>query len=271
MNRLKDEKSPYLLQHAGNPVDWYPWGEEAFKKACDEDKPIFLSIGYSTCHWCHVMEKESFEDEQTAALMNDAFISIKVDREERPDIDNIYMTVCQMITGSGGWPLTIIMTPDKRPFFAATYIPKEKHYNRPGMMDIIPQVKKLWNSDRNKVLSSAEQVTQHLQEISLKDSASSTELDPQEIIGLSFKHLEMMFDKHHGGFGSAPKFPVPHKIVTLLRFWHNTGNSKALDMAEKTLQEMRRGGIFDHIGFGFHRYSTDQQWLVPHFEKMLYD
>ena len=267
-NRLIAEKSPYLLQHAFNPVDWYPWGSEAFDRARKENKPIFLSIGYSTCHWCHVMEKESFEDPDIARMMNEAFICIKVDREERPDIDSIYMTVCQMMTGSGGWPLTIIMTPDKKPFFAATYIPKQSRWGRPGMMELIPRIKELWKSNKDEVMSSAEQITQHL-----RQTAIHPEGEPlgESALEMAYRRLSRIFDERYGGFGSAPKFPTPHNLTFLLRYWKRTGEQKALRMVEKTLQSMRLGGIYDHVGFGFHRYSTDSRWLVPHFEKMLYD
>lgn len=267
-NRLILEKSPYLLQHADNPVDWYPWGPEAFEKAQQDDKPIFLSIGYSTCHWCHVMERESFEDAEVASLMNETFVSIKVDREERPDIDMVYMTVSQMMTGSGGWPLTIIMTPDKEPFFAATYIAKETRFGRVGMLGLIPQIKELWSTRRADVLSSASQIASALQRTS--PDAPSEELG-EPVLHLAYQQLAGQFNEQHGGFGSAPKFPTPHNLLFLLRHWKRTGSENALAMVEKTLQEIRRGGIYDHVGFGFHRYSTDSQWLVPHFEKMLYD
>jgi len=267
-NRLAREKSPYLLQHANNPVDWYPWGDEAFEKARLEDKPIFLSVGYSTCHWCHVMAHESFEDEQVARLMNDAFVSIKVDREERPDIDGIYMTVCQMMTGSGGWPLTIIMTPDKKPFFAATYIPKETRFGRTGMLDLIPKIQDVWTNRKKEVVESSEKITSTIQQLS--PGAPGEELNVH-LLSSAYEALSARFDPEHGGFGSAPKFPTPHNLLFLLRYWKNTHDEKALQMAEQTLQAMRRGGIYDHVGFGFHRYSTDREWLVPHFEKMLYD
>ncbi len=267
-NRLIFEKSPYLLQHADNPVDWYPWGTEAFEKARKENKPIFLSIGYSTCHWCHVMEHESFEDPEVARLMNEVFVSIKVDREERPDIDNVYMMVSQMMTGSGGWPLTIIMTPDKKPFFAATYIPKENRFGRMGMLELIPRIKEIWATRRGEVLSSANQITAALQQVS--QDASGEELD-ETTLDLAYEQLAKRFDEQHGGFGGAPKFPTQHNFLLLLRYWKRTNTERALQMVEKTLQAMRRGGIYDHVGFGFHRYSTNSRWLVPHFEKMLYD
>lgn len=268
-NRLIHEKSPYLLQHAYNPVDWYPWGEEAFEKARKENKPIFLSIGYSTCHWCHVMEKESFEDEEVARLMNDAFVSIKVDREERPDIDGIYMMVCQMISRGGcGWPLNIVMTPDKKPFFAATYIPKEDRFGRAGMLTLVPRIKEVWTKQHNEVLDSANQITSALQQ-GMNESHGG-ELD-KSTLKAAYEQLAHSFDKYHGGFGGAPKFPTPHNLSFLLRYWKRSDNKEALDMVEKTLQAMRQGGIYDHIGFGFHRYSTDAEWFLPHFEKMLYD
>jgi len=267
-NRLKFEKSPYLLQHADNPVDWYPWGEEAFEKARKENKPIFLSIGYSTCHWCHVMEDESFEDSEVARLMNEVFICIKVDREERPDIDKIYMTVCQMLTGSGGWPLTIIMTPDKKPFFAATYVPKESRFGRTGMVDLIPQIKERWATNHDELSNSANKIVSFLRQTS--PDLSADELD-KTILKSAFNQLSQRFDKYYGGFGRAPKFPTPHNLLFLLRYWKRSGDEYALEMVEKTLQTMRLGGIYDHVGYGFHRYSTDEQWFVPHFEKMLYD
>ncbi|MGD9073883.1 MAG: thioredoxin domain-containing protein [Desulfobacteraceae bacterium] len=267
-NRLIHEKSPYLLQHAYNPVDWYPWGEEAFKKAQKEAKPIFLSIGYSTCHWCHVMERESFEDHEVAKLMNEAFVSIKVDREERPDLDHIYMTVCQILTGSGGWPLSIIMTPDKRPFFAATYVPKESRFGRMGMTELIPRVKQVWKERRHEVLDSAEKIVGALTSV---ESDSPGQGPESSTLDAAYEQLAERFDERFGGFSKAPKFPTPHNFYFLLRYWKRTNNQKALQMVEKTLREMRQGGIYDHMGLGFHRYATDQEWLVPHFEKMLYD
>jgi len=267
-NRLKSEKSPYLLQHADNPVDWYPWGEEAFEKARKEEKPIFLSIGYSTCHWCHIMEHESFEDSEVAKLMNEVFISIKVDREERPDIDKMYMTICQMLTGSGGWPLTIIMTPDKKPFFAATYIPKESRFGRIGMVDLIPRIKDVWTTQRDEVLNSANQISSSLEQTAKYLPA---ELLNESTLKTAYHQLAQRFDIQYGGFGGAPKFPTSHNLLFLLRYWKRSSDESALKMVEKTLHTMRQGGIYDHIGFGFHRYSTDQKWLLPHFEKMLYD
>ncbi len=268
MNKLSKEKSPYLLQHASNPVDWYPWGEEVFSRAQKENKPIFLSIGYSTCHWCHVMAHESFEDEDVAKLMNEVFISIKVDREERPDIDKIYMTVCQMMTGSGGWPLTIIMTPDKKPFFAGTYFPKESRFGRIGLIDLIKKVKNLWNNNKDEILNSADQITITLQNI---DQEAPGDRFSEKLLKKAYNQLKNQFDEKNGGFSERPKFPTPHNILFLLRYWKRTGEKETLEMVEKTLQAMRRGGIYDQIGFGIHRYSTDSTWLVPHFEKMLYD
>ena len=269
MNRLQSEKSPYLLQHADNPVDWYPWGKEAFRKAKEEDKPIFLSIGYSTCHWCHVMEHESFEDPEVARLMNENFINIKVDREERPDIDELYMTVAQLLTGRGGWPLTILMSPDQKPFFASTYIPKESRYGRIGMLELIPQIAEVWKTRREEVDSSSESILQALQKVS--QSRVAGDLLDESILKRTYTGLSEQFDEHYGGFGSAPKFPSPHNFLFLLRYWRRSGEERALKIVEKTLTAMRRGGIFDQVGYGFHRYSTDARWRVPHFEKMLYD
>jgi len=267
-NRLINEKSPYLLQHAKNPVDWFPWSQEAFHKAKKENKPIFLSIGYSTCHWCHVMANESFEDEEVAKLLNNNFVCIKVDREERPDIDKIYMNFCQIITGTGGWPLTIIMTPDKEPFFAATYIPKQSRYEMKGLLVLIPEIKNLWENKPDSLQKSASEITKALQKI--KKSSEGKELN-EKTIEIAFEKLFNSFDELHGGFGNFPKFPTPHNLLFLLRYWKRTGNNYSLKMVEKTLEQMRQGGIYDHIGFGFHRYSTDRQWILPHFEKMLYD
>jgi uncharacterized protein YyaL (SSP411 family) len=267
-NHLINETSPYLLQHAHNPVDWYPWGPEAFARAQGENKPIFLSIGYSTCHWCHVMAHESFEHPEVARLMNGAFVSIKVDREERPDIDSVYMSACQVMTGSGGWPLSIIMTPDKKPFFVATYIPRESRFGLIGMMELIPHIRELWTTRRGEALSLSNEIAAVIQQTS--QDTPGEKLD-EATLELTYEQLAKRFDKQHAGFSSAPKFPTPHNLLFLLRYWKRGGNQAALEMVEKTLQTMRRGGIYDHIGFGFHRYSTDSQWLVPHFEKMLYD
>jgi uncharacterized protein YyaL (SSP411 family) len=267
-NQLTHEKSPYLLQHAHNPVNWYPWGEEAFVKAKKEDKPIFLSIGYSTCHWCHVMERESFENPEIAKLMNDAFVNIKVDREERPDIDSLYMSVAQMMTGSGGWPLTIIMRPDKKPFFAATYIPPETRFGRIGMNELVPEIHHLWQQDRTRLDAIAGNILESLE--GLAKGSRGAELG-EGVLEMAYDRLHERFDEQHGGFGFRPKFPSPHNLLFLLRYWKRTQNSEVLRMVERTLDKMRQGGIFDHVGFGFHRYSTDTKWLLPHFEKMLYD
>lgn len=267
-NHLKNEKSPYLLQHADNPVDWYPWGEEAFQKARSENKPVFLSIGYSTCHWCHVMARESFQDPEIGQLINQVFIPVKVDREERPDIDSIYMTVCQMVTGSGGWPLTIIMTPDLKPFFAGTYFPKDTGPRGTGLRDLILNVHELWEHKNEELLKSAEELAISLEKISQGKSGDSL---PQEITTQTYHSLQENFDQKYAGFGTNQKFPTPHHLLFLLRYWKHTGEDEALTMVEKTLKAMRQGGIYDHIGFGFHRYTVDPQWIIPHFEKMLYD
>ncbi len=267
-NHLAGESSPYLLQHAGNPVDWYPWGPQAFEKARREDKPIFLSIGYSTCHWCHVMERESFADKDVAALLNQYFVSIKVDREERPDIDAVYMTVTQALTGSGGWPMTIIMTPDKKPFYAGTYFPKNTRWGRPGLMQLLPKIAALWQKERAKVLDSAGQITRHV--AGLEQQRPAVALD-RRILDSAAAALAERYDERFGGFGNAPKFPSAHQLMFLLRHHHDVQDNRALAMVENTLMQMRLGGIYDQIGFGFHRYSTDARWRVPHFEKMLYD
>ena len=267
-NRLAREKSPYLLQHAGNPVDWFPWGEEAFAKARAEEKPIFLSIGYSTCHWCHVMERESFEDPEVGRILSEHFVAIKVDREERPDVDTIYMTVCQALTGSGGWPLHAVLTPDRKPFFAGTYFPPESKYGRPSFKQLLYQLIGAWEDQRDKVHEAATQITLA---VSAHFTGSPGGELGEETLRSAFEELASRFDPEHGGFGRAPKFPTPHQLTFLLRYWNRTGDERALAMVEATLQRMRMGGIYDHVGFGFHRYSTDREWLVPHFEKMLYD
>lgn len=280
-NHLIREKSPYLLQHAHNPVDWYPWGREAFERASKEEKPIFLSIGYSTCHWCHVMEQESFEDEEVAALLNREYISIKVDREERPDIDGVYMKVCQMMTGSGGWPLTILMTPDQKPFFAGTYLPKGNRYGRMGLLELLNRISGMWHEERSRLLEAADEMVSELRrqeepKISHQgESPSFTDIQGSRLLAEGTGQLTRMFDRQYGGFGSAPKFPVPHNLLLLMKMCGEQTEGEDgysyLAMVEKTLQQMYRGGLFDHIGGGFSRYSTDEAWLVPHFEKMLYD
>jgi hypothetical protein len=267
-NRLAGEKSPYLLQHAENPVQWYPWGEEAFQKASREDKPIFLSIGYSTCHWCHVMEHESFEDEQVADLLNGSFISIKVDREERPDVDQAYMAVCQAITGRGGWPLSIFMGPDRKPFYAGTYFPKRSRMGMPGLMEIAGKIAELWAGDRGQLARIGEEI---IHAVEPKKPERADRLPGPELLERTWRELARSFDPVWGGFGSAPKFPNPHNLSFLTRWNRRNPGSNAIQMVEKTLLSMRSGGIFDQIGFGFHRYSVDEKWLVPHFEKMLYD
>ncbi|MEX1029173.1 MAG: thioredoxin domain-containing protein [Paenibacillaceae bacterium] len=267
-NRLIHEKSPYLLQHSHNPVNWFPWGEEAFTKAAAENKPIFLSIGYSTCHWCHVMERESFEDVEVAELLNEHYVAIKVDREERPDVDHLYMTICQAMTGHGGWPLTAIMTADRKPFFTGTYFPKQQKHGRIGLMEILSQLNDKWLNEHDHVVSVSENIVDRTKKqtlIELKGDVNGAILD------LAFEGYASMFDPQYGGFGNAPKFPTSHNLSFLLCYAKVKNNAQALSMVEKTLDGMHRGGMYDHVGFGFSRYSTDERWLVPHFEKMLYD
>ena len=268
-NRLINEKSPYLIQHAYNPINWYPWGEEAFEDAKKEDKPIFLSIGYSTCHWCHVMAHESFEDENVAAILNKFFISIKLDREERPDDDSVYMTVCQALTGSGGWPLTIIMTPNQKPFFAGTYFPKTSRYGMPGLIEILESVATQWKNSKEKLINSSDNILKELGKFFVSES-NDTKLSEKNLKN-GYNQLLKSFDIKYGGFSPAPKFPTPHKLMFLLRYYKMYDETNALEMVETTLGSMYRGGLFDHIGYGFSRYSTDDKYLVPHFEKMLYD
>ncbi|MCW3996028.1 MAG: thioredoxin domain-containing protein [Candidatus Bathyarchaeota archaeon] len=267
-NRLIKEKSPYLLQHAYNPVDWYPWSNEAFEKAKAEDKPVFVSIGYSTCHWCHVMEKESFEDPQVAALMNEVFVCIKVDREERPDLDTAYMAICQSMGRNCGWPLNVIMTPNKNPFFVASYIPRDNRYGSAGMLELVPQINQIWQSRRGEMETIGKELKQ---QITIMPQPQPEKKPDKTTLDDAYEQLFLRFDRENGGFGGAPKFPSPHNLLFLLRYWVRTGEKPALTMVEKTLRAMRLGGIFDQVGLGFHRYSTDARWLVPHFEKMLYD
>ncbi|MFP6900448.1 MAG: thioredoxin domain-containing protein, partial [Opitutales bacterium] len=267
-NRLVFEHSPYLLQHAGNPVDWHPWGKEAFEKARKEDKPVFLSVGYTTCHWCHVMEHESFEDDEVAALMNKWFVCVKVDREERPDVDNVYMTVTQMMTGSGGWPMTVVLTPDKKPFFAGTYIPKQSRFGRTGMMDLLPQLHNAWKNQRPQI----GEVTKAI----VKDLAQASGVHPgdsldESVFRAAFVGFRRSYDSVHGGFGNRPKFPTAHNLCFLLRHHARFQEEQALAMVENTLTKIRLGGVYDQVGLGIHRYSTDERWFLPHFEKMLYD
>lgn len=268
-NHLIHEKSPYLLQHAYNPVHWYAWKEETFKKAQQEDKPIFLSIGYSTCHWCHVMEHESFEDADVAQYLNEHFISIKVDREERPDVDTVYMQVCQALTGQGGWPLTIFMTPHQKPFYAGTYFPKQSRYGRPGFMEVLKTIQFNWKQHREKVEDITQQIQAHLND--LGEENRDHEPLSFSLIDRAISQLKNTYDDENGGFGEAPKFPTPHKLMFLLRYYQHSKDHTTLDMVTQTLDQMYKGGIFDHLGYGFSRYSTDEYWLVPHFEKMLYD
>lgn len=248
-------------------MDWYPWCEEAFQKAAKEDKPVFLSIGYSTCHWCHVMAHESFADLEVADLLNREFISIKVDREERPDIDAVYMSVCQAMTGSGGWPLTIFMTPEQKPFFAGTYFPKYGGYGRFGLMDLLKRVADLWKNNREELLRAGNQITAAINQ----EQTSNGQKPNRSLVERAYGQLAQRFDHKWGGFGGSPKFPTPHNLLFLMRYGEVSQEPNAMKMVEITLEDMARGGIFDHIGGGFSRYSTDEMWLVPHFEKMLYD
>ena len=264
-NRLVNEKSPYLLQHAHNPVDWYPWGDEAFAKAKAEDKPVFLSIGYSTCHWCHVMERESFEDRETAEFLNGNFVCIKVDREERPDVDAYYMDACQTLTGTGGWPLSCFLSHDRKPFFAGTYFPKDGGIYGTGFLSVLTQIDRIWRTRKSDLLRSAREISRHAGRQSERENVKPGRTDA------AFHQLERRFDKEYGGFGTAPKFPSPQILLFLMRYGFERKNREAYDMVRKTLDGMARGGIRDHIGGGFSRYSTDEKWLIPHFEKMMAD
>jgi uncharacterized protein YyaL (SSP411 family) len=272
-NRLARERSPYLLQHAENPVDWYPWGAEAFEQARTTDKPIFLSIGYSTCHWCHVMEHESFENAGVAAVLNQSFISIKVDREERPDVDRVYMMFVQATTGAGGWPMSVWLTPDLKPFFGGTYFPPTARWGRPGFIDVLRQLADTWQTDRASIVDAAADILERLREAS-GASGPTPDRAPvagREALATGVETLAQTFDRQHGGFGDAPKFPRPSELLFLLHAGAMTGQTDALDMTVETLRSMSRGGMRDQIGGGFHRYSVDAEWRVPHFEKMLYD
>ncbi|MFM2126451.1 MAG: hypothetical protein RL328_2902 [Acidobacteriota bacterium] len=269
-NRLAHEKSPYLLQHANNPVDWYPWGDEAFAKARIEDKPIFLSIGYSTCHWCHVMERESFENEAVAKVLNEHFVAIKVDREERPDLDRIYMLFVQAATGSGGWPMSVWLTPDARPFFGGTYFPPDNRYGRPGFQSLLEHLSRAWRSERERIESSGVQVIAQLKSLAAAGSEEEGG-ELQAVLDSTFNYFRRTFDPALGGFGPAPKFPRPSVLNFLLRYGYMSGDEEAQPMVFKTLDEMAKGGMNDQLGGGFHRYSVDERWFVPHFEKMLYD
>lgn len=266
-NRLRDQSSPYLLQHASNPVDWYPWGEEAFEKARREDKPVFLSIGYSTCHWCHVMAHESFENQEIAEILNQYFVAIKVDREERPDIDSVYMEVCQTLTGGGGWPMSIFMTADQKPFYAGTYFPPVSRYGMPGFRELLLGIAGAWKNKKEELQKSADQILAYITGL---EDASGAFLN-RELPDQAAELFAGSFDKKHGGFGRAPKFPMPHNLIFLTLYSRLKDDKASFSRVKITLEKMRRGGIFDHIGYGFSRYSTDQYFLVPHFEKMLYD
>jgi uncharacterized protein YyaL (SSP411 family) len=269
MNRLSRERSPYLLQHAENPVEWFAWGDEAFAKATSEDKPIFLSVGYSTCHWCHVMEHESFENGAVAAMLNEHFVSIKVDREERPDVDRVYMTFVQATTGSGGWPMSVWLTPDLKPFYGGTYFPPTSRWGRPGFVDILQEIGRVWTADRDKVLQSAEAMTAQLRRV--ERTAATSNVPGSDALARAVTQFWEAFDWRNSGFGDAPKFPRPSELLFLLREHARTGNVDARDMVLRTLRAMALGGMRDHVGGGFHRYSVDASWRVPHFEKMLYD
>ena len=269
MNRLANERSPYLLQHAGNPVDWFPWSASAFARARAEDKPVFLSIGYSTCHWCHVMAHESFEDDAVAAVLNRHFISIKVDREERPDVDRVYMAFVQATTGSGGWPMSVWLTPDLKPFYGGTYFPPAGRAGRPGFTDILQEIARVWAAERGKVLESAEALTARLH--GLEQTSGTSDVPGPAALERSVRQFQEAFDPRNGGFGEAPKFPRPSELLFLLREHARTGDAMPRDMVLRTLAAMALGGMRDHIGGGFHRYSVDAGWRVPHFEKMLYD
>lgn len=267
-NRLINQTSPYLLQHAHNPVDWYPWSDEAFEEAKRQNKPVFLSIGYSTCHWCHVMERESFVDEVTAAILNEYFVSVKVDREERPDVDAVYMQAIQAMTGGGGWPLSVFLTPEGKPFYGGTYFPPNEIPGRPSFKRVLLAIADSWENKHSELLDSSEKINHVLRAI---DKQSGSPNLSENILDKAKSNLENIFDEIHGGFGNAPKFPQPVNLSFLLRYWNRTSDAKALEMVLKTLDKMAEGGIYDHLGGGFHRYSTDIQWLIPHFEKMLYD
>jgi uncharacterized protein len=267
-NRLARETSPYLLQHAHNPVDWYPWGEEALARAKREDRPILLSIGYAACHWCHVMERESFEDVEIARLMNESFVCIKVDREERPDLDDIYMSATVAMSGSGGWPMTVFLTPDQQPFFAGTYFPPTDRWGRPGFRTVLTKLKQLWKDERPELLAQAQELTAHVQQLSGPGASGSLGIEAQAD---AVAQLAQSYDERYGGFGKAPKFPPAQSLELFLRTVRRTGDERALKMLRGTLDGMKSGGMYDQLGGGFARYSTDERWHVPHFEKMLYD
>jgi uncharacterized protein YyaL (SSP411 family) len=271
MNRLSNETSPYLLQHRNNPVDWYAWGPEALERAKREDKPIFLSVGYSACHWCHVMEHESFEDERIAKLMNEHFVNIKVDREERPDVDSIYMSAVQMMTGRGGWPMSVFLTPDLEPFYGGTYFPPTRRMGMPGFDELLLGVAEAWRNRREQAVAQAADLTAHLRMAASPSGAGGAEELSDKLLFAAAAELERSFDRRHGGFGGAPKFPHPMDLKLLLRVWGRAPREELLHMVTHTLARMAAGGMYDQLGGGFHRYSVDERWLVPHFEKMLYD
>src|SRR5688500_2470731 len=270
MNRLAQERSPYLLQHASNPVDWYPWGADAFERARADDKPIFLSIGYSTCHWCHVMEHESFESAEIAGILNREFVSIKVDREERPDVDRVYMTFVQATTGSGGWPMSVWLTPSLQPFYGGTYFPPSARWGRPGFAEVLQEIARVWREERDKVLQSAGNMVERLRAFSAQAGGGGS-MPPPGVLDRAVEEFRESFDSDRGGFGDAPKFPRPSELLFLLREHVRTERGAPLDMVLATLRAMALGGMRDHVGGGFHRYSVDGGWRVPHFEKMLYD
>ncbi len=267
-NKLIYQKSPYLLQHAHNPIDWYPWGSEAFNKAKEENKPIFLSIGYSTCRWCHNMNRESFQDREVAEILNRYYVPIKVDREERPDIDKVYMIFAEAMTGSAGWPLNLLLTPEKKPFFAGTYFPKRTRGRMTGLIDLLSKVNKLWEKDSKNIIKESEYI---LHEVENRYNFHTKGDISIEILEKTKEELIDMFDEVNGGFGHRPKFPLPQHTLFLLEYGEQNNDERSLDIAKTTLKNMYKGGIFDHVGFGFYRYSVDEKWLVPHFEKMLYD
>ena len=269
-NHLVAEKSPYLLQHAHNPVDWYAWGPDAFAKAKSEDKPIFLSIGYSTCHWCHVMERESFENDEIAALLNESFVSVKVDREERPDVDRIYMTFVQATRGQGGWPMSVFLTPELKPFFGGTYFPPDNRYGQPGFKTVLQSLARAWRQERDKIDQSSADVIGQLAAFGEPRASGPSGLDAS-VLDSAYQYFRRTFDATYGGFGPAPKFPRPVVLNFLLRYYARTRNEEALDMCLRTLRAMAEGGMNDQLGGGFHRYSVDEEWFLPHFEKMLYD
>src|SRR4030095_15322713 len=268
-NKLIDETSPYLLQHAHNPVEWYPWGDEAFERAKKEDKPLLISIGYSACHWCHVMEHESFEDEATAKIQNEHFVNIKVDMEERPDVDKIYMSFVQITTGRGGWPMNVFVTPDKVPFFGGTYFPPAQRYGMPSWQQILLSIAEAWRDRRDELMRSANDILGELRRLSVTEF--STQGLDEDLSDMAFHSFVRSFDAKNGGWGGAPKFPQAMSMEFLLRYWKRSANDNALEMVRHTAVKMASGGIYDQLGGGFHRYAVDAIWLVPHFEKMLYD